>query len=174
MSDTLPEPEVLNEDQHKDSCKYAVDTAKQFLSLASAGVAFVVGLVMAGANSAGQPYYWAAGLFIASVVFGLIFVMSVVAHINQCNNYDVYTPVLKLLSMVQIICFIAATVVVAFVVLKPAGPQTAAVSNSPDVTIVAGSRQITHKLPDDGAVKIKVSGNDDIEVNIEPDRGEDR
>ncbi len=127
---------------------------------------------MAGTNSVGQPYYWAAGMFVASVVFGLIFIMSVVAHINQSNNYDIYTPVLKMLSTIQIICFIVATVVVTFVVLKPAGQQgasTTSTTTAPDVTIVAGSRQITHKLPIYGTVKIKVSGNDEIEVNIEPD-----
>lgn len=171
MSDAPALSEVPNnKDQHKDSCQYAVDTAKQFLSLAAAGVAFVVGLVMAGATSAVQPYYWAAGLFVASVLFGLIFVMSVVAHVNQCNNYDVYTPVLKFLSLVQIICFVAATVVVTFVVLKPEGQQIATFSDRPDVTVIAGSRQISHKLPDGGAVRIKVSGNDEIEVNIDTEK----
>lgn len=167
MCNTDSVDEAKNEDKYKDSCKYAVETAKQFVTLASAGVAFVVGLVMAGANSVDQSYYWAAGLFVTSVVFGIVFIMSVVAHINQLDNYDVYTALLKVLAALQIITFIIATVVVVVVVLNSVGqqPQPTAI---PNVSIVAGERKINHRLPEDGSVKITVSGNGDIEVDITP------
>jgi len=56
--------DTCNENHHRDSCQYSVDIAKQFITLAAGGVAFIVGLAMATSTTIPQSFYWVTSLFI--------------------------------------------------------------------------------------------------------------
>ncbi|BCS96649.1 hypothetical protein DSLASN_22810 [Desulfoluna limicola] len=107
-----------NGQHHRDSCNYSIEIAKQFLTIATAGVAFLVGMALKSQCSVTASWYWASGCLIASVMFGLIYLMSVVAHVNQSDNYDVYTSPLKIFSALQILSFLIALVLVGFITLR--------------------------------------------------------
>jgi hypothetical protein len=74
----------MKDEKYKDSCKYAIDISKLFITLSVATIGFVVTLIFS------RNSYFSSGSNIAllillgiSVLSGILFLMSVVAHINQ-------------------------------------------------------------------------------------------
>ncbi|NIR49256.1 hypothetical protein GWO43_12305 [candidate division KSB1 bacterium] len=86
-------------------CSYNVEISKQFLTLASAGVAFVVGLAISNSQIINGLFYITVTCLVLSILLGLVFIMSVVAHISSEENYDVYSKQLRTLAMVQMVGF---------------------------------------------------------------------
>lgn len=103
----------------KESCNYSIDLSKQFLSLACAGVAFVVGLVFAGDLRLGvltvSLSLAALGL---SIVLGWLYLMNVVSYIRRYDNYDVYGPRHRTLAIGQIVAFFLALAVLGVVTYR--------------------------------------------------------
>jgi hypothetical protein len=129
-------------DQHqKDSCSYAVEIAKQFLTLASAGLAFLVGLALSAQGPVSWLWYLCAALLLISIGAGLAFVMSVVAHVNQEKRYDVYTGMLKRYSLVQIGSFFGAVILLALILFSLLGAKSNIART--DLYIKAGDREVT-------------------------------
>jgi heme/copper-type cytochrome/quinol oxidase subunit 2 len=161
--------EVKASQSHKDSCAYSIEIAKQFLTLASAGVAFVVGMAIKAECAVTASWFWSSGLLIASVAFGLLYIMSVVAHINQSDNYDVYTPMLKVLSALQILTFIVSLIIVGIIILNTFTSSSAKVkANSQSSLEVTGSEKtIKLSVSEKTKASIKITG-DDAEIFIEP------
>lgn len=153
-------------EHHKDSCEYAVGIANQFLTLSSAGLAFLVGLALASESSLGWTWYTCGALLILSIVAGLVFTMSVVAHINQENKYDVYCGMLKNLSMAQIATFLGAVVFMAIIVIGLLPSQ--AKPHKSDLFIKAGDKELRQAVPDGVTLTVNVSTGNTIQVEMKP------
>jgi len=91
----------------KDSCNYAVELVKQFLTLATAGIAFVVGLVFAEKSGklSSAIVGWSLLFFGLSIVCGWLCFMRLVGKINRDDNYEVFEPFAQLTSLLQILLF---------------------------------------------------------------------
>ena len=163
----LRKEEVMSDnDHHKDSCEYAVGIANQFLTLATAGLAFVVALALASDTPLTPLWYWCGGLLAFSVLAGLLFTMSVVAHINQEAKYDVYNGMLKTFSLAQILSFLCAIIVLAIIVvgLIPKGAAT----KTSDLTIKAGDKEIHQIVPDNSSLSVNISTGNLIQIEMKP------
>ena len=94
-------------DPLKDSCQYAVDLVKQFLTLSAAGIAFVVGLVFAEKPGKLAPASvgWSLTLFGLSILCGWLCFMRVVGKINKEKSYDIFEWFIQVTSVLQILLF---------------------------------------------------------------------
>lgn len=155
------------QDKHKDSCKYSIEISKQFLTLSSAGIAFVVGLAMARSITVSNSFYWSVGLFAVSVAVGLFYVMSVVAHINQDDNYNVYTTTPRCLALIQIVTFLAAISVLGFIILSEDRNSKQMPATS-DLELSVGSKSIKHRIPTNTVIKIHITDKDEVDFQISP------
>jgi len=102
------EPLLPNDTRYKDACQYAVGMSEKFLTLAAAGVAFVVGLVFAKENSPSvqlSPLVleWSLGLFGVSILLGWMFLMNVVGKVAADNDYRIYNNAKQWLCLLQIV-----------------------------------------------------------------------
>ena len=154
------------DEHHKDSCEYAVGIANQFLTLATAGLAFVVALALASETSLSTIWYWCGGLLAASVLAGLLFTMSVVAHVNQEAKYDVYTGMLKAFSLAQILSFLGAIVLLAIIVIQLIPVKQH--SKRTDLHIRAGDKEIRQQIPDNVTLSINISTGNLINIEMKP------
>lgn len=153
-----------DENNHKDSCEYSVEIAKQFLTLAAGGVAFVVGLAISSSIDIPQTFYWVTGIFIFSIAFGLFFVMSVVAHINKNKNYNVYTPQLKIFAAVQILSFLTGIILLSYVVLwKLKNRQDVSKHEKTSIEITVSDKKITYQVPKGTNIQLHVTPENDIQ-----------
>jgi hypothetical protein len=94
-------------DPLKDSCGFALDLIKQFLTLSAAGIAFIVGLVYAdkpGKLSEGSVMGGLI-LFGASILFGWLAFMAIVGKVNKEKSYDVYGRGIQVFCVLQILLF---------------------------------------------------------------------
>jgi len=100
-------------DPIKDSCQYAVDLIKQFLTLSAAGIAFVVGLVFAEKPGKLAPASvgWSLTLFGLSILCGWLCFMRVVGKINREKSYDTFEWFIQITSALQILLFCGAILV---------------------------------------------------------------
>jgi hypothetical protein len=130
-SPTTEKPEVSNtktNDPLKDSCGYALDLIKQFLTLSVAGIAFIVGLVFAdkpGRLSAGSVKL-SLILLGLSILCGWLSFMSIVGKVNKHQSYDVYDRAIQAFSAFQILLFCGGVVTLFVPTLRTAETQQAA------------------------------------------------
>lgn len=103
-------------DRFKDSCSYSIEVAKQFLTYAASGIAFALALNYTASSPALKIII--LGLFVFSLIFGLLYIMSLVAHINQSKNYDVYTGQLRFFSIAQILFIFAGIILLGGSLIK--------------------------------------------------------
>lgn len=94
-------------DPLKDSCGYALDLIKQFLTLSAAGIAFIVGLVYADKPGKLSECSVKAGLIFlgASIVCGWLSFMGIVGKVNKQKSYDVYDRGIQVFCVLQILLF---------------------------------------------------------------------
>lgn len=109
----------------KDSCQFALDLIKQFLTLGAAGIAFVVGLVYADKPGKLPPGTVKISLILlgVSLLFGWLAFMAIVGKINRRKSYDVYEPSIQIFSVLQIVLFGAGVAVLFFPVFRTAQAQ---------------------------------------------------
>ena len=164
------EREILAKDKqhHRDSCTFSLEIAKQFLTFGVAGVAFVVGMALNSKCAVNSSWYWASGCLVLSVTFGLLYLMSVVAHVNQDKNYDVYTGALKWFAIIQIVAFVCALALLAVITLRTVG-TTSNGGNivKPNVIIQLEQKTVQLTVPDNKKALIKITGND-AEITLVP------
>jgi hypothetical protein len=115
-------------DPLKDSCGYALDVIKQFLTLSAAGIAFIVGLVFAD-----KPGKLSADSVRLSLIFlglsilcGWLSFMSIVGKVNKRQSYDVYDRGIQAFSALQILLFCGGVLTLFFPTLQTARAQQAA------------------------------------------------
>lgn len=167
MSDQ-DEVSVKNDQHLRDSCTFSVQIAKQFLTLAAAGIAFLVGIALKAQCALSSYWYWTGFCLIASMAFGLFYLMSVVAHVNQSKNYDVYTIPLKLFAVAQIVAFACAVVLLGTVTLQAINvSKSEGRLDSPNVSIQLQQKTIQLTVPESKRAVVKIEGND-ADITLEP------
>ncbi len=147
----------MAEEHKKEAAKLGFDLTKQFLTLAFGGIAFVVGVASSrpGAISS-LLLWWSIGLFAASSVFGLLFLMRGVNRLSEEESFDIYAATIRVFSAFQIL-FVAAGVVLLCVVVIRRGGGTA---NDP-------SRVIEVKLQNGQFVSYPIEPDKNISVEVE-------
>jgi hypothetical protein len=160
--------DACNENHHRDSCQYSVDIAKQFITLAAGGVAFIVGLATASTTTAPYSFYWVTGLFIFSIAMGLIYAMSVVAHVNKTQNYNVYTPQLKALASLQILSFLFGVIFLSYAVLwKLDNKKEQNAEDKSNLEIVVSGKQIKYTVDKETKINLKIASDGKIEFQTD-------
>ncbi len=159
--------ENSNRERHKESCKYAVEISKQFMTLGVAAIAFVVSLLLAEKFIISKDCSYTLMVILGiSVLFGIIFLMSVVGHINRTENYDVYTGKLRFFASGQVILFFVAMVVIGYSVvnypIKQTGPNTA------NMTILIKDKQVTYPIPTGADISVKIDEKDNVGISVHP------
>jgi hypothetical protein len=131
-----PPPETPANTSAKDSCTFALDLIKQFLTFSAAGIAFVLGIVSSGKSAAFTPFYvsWSVGLLVASVACGLLSFMCIVGNVKDHQSYDIDDAWVKGLTMFQILIFCAGVAVLFFPTLQTARAQQVAPSGAASPT----------------------------------------
>lgn len=116
----------------KKACEYAIDLIKQFLTLAAAGIAFVVGLVFSDQADLlkSGPVQWSLILFALSLLCGWTCYMNIIGRISKKSDYDIYHGFAQTMSIMQIILFAAAIGVLFNPTIKNAGHHKAAEQTS--------------------------------------------
>jgi len=154
----------------KDSCSYSVETAKQFLTFGAGGLAFVAALALAPDGSISSLHYWCFGVFTASVGLGLLYIMSVVGHINQHQNYDVYTTRLRCLSGLQILAVLGGVVLLGVLVFHTIRTRHVPPISGATLEVSAAGRSIRYGVPQGAVVAVKVSQAGEFDLRIEASR----
>lgn len=165
----LESPPPVDGDNHKNSCNYSVDLSKQFLTYAAAGVAFLVASVLAAPSQVDWLSYTSFSSFGFSMAFGLLFVMSVVGHIAKTSNYDVYTPVLRAFSGLQIFAFVVGIVCLGIVVVRKssASHQRPMPLSDSTLEITIGPKLLRHTIPLGSSIHIKVTAANEVDVTVQ-------
>ena len=102
-----------------------------------------------------------------SVLFGLVYLMSVVGHVQRDRNYDVYTVRLQLLAAVQILAFLAAVLAMSKIVYdRVTLEETDRLRTSIGITV--GAKTVEYDVPSGASVSIKVFGDDEVELTVLP------
>lgn len=101
----------MAEECEKKAAELGFDLTKQFLTLAFAGIAFIVGLSFNTPGSVSSLMLWLViAAFGGSVVLGLLFLMRGVSLLSIQKSYDIYAPSLRGLAIFQIILMLIGTV----------------------------------------------------------------
>src|SRR5579863_7056845 len=100
----------MAEECEKKAAEIGFDLTKQFLTLAFAGIAFVVGLSFNTPGSVSSLMLWLVIVaFGGSALLGLLFLMRGVNLLSVQKSYDIYASSLRGLSIVQIIFMLIGT-----------------------------------------------------------------
>lgn len=153
-------------DHHKDSCTYSVDIAKQFITLGSAGAAFVVAAAVAPGASVGAGHYWVFGFFAGCVGLGLLYTMSVVGHIQQDKNYNVYSAQLRILAILQIVAFLIGLVLLVTIIgiNKSSTPKQ---STLPTFRMKTSKGDVEQLIPNGQGFEVKIEENGAVTLQVE-------
>lgn len=99
-----------SEDCQKKAADLGFDLTKQFLTLAFAGIAFIVGLSVSSPGAVSVLMFWLViGAFGASAVLGFLFLMHGVNLLSVQKTYDIYASSLRILAVFQIILMLVGT-----------------------------------------------------------------
>jgi UPF0716 family protein affecting phage T7 exclusion len=150
--------EISPEDCQKKAAEVGFDLTKQFLTLAFAGIAFVVGLSFNTPGTISDLMFWIVIIpFAASVVIGLLYLMRGVNQLSEQNSYDIYAPSLRALAGLQI-----ALTVVGVVLLVPVLRMHPVSKNAPNVNSmelkINGQQSVVYPLDPNKNVSIELDG----------------
>ena len=157
---------------HRTSCQYSTNLSKQFITLASAGIAFIAGLVIS--SKTGPTYIQTIVIFSffgLSITCGLLFLMHVIGHINKLDNHDVYTPSLRLLGSFQIILFIIGVIVLSYATIIIAKNKLPTSTETPEtfLEIKIDKKEIKQPIFFGSVIKLEISKDDDIKLIMSPE-----
>jgi hypothetical protein len=119
-------------DDHKKDCQkkaaeLGFDLSKQFLTLALAGIAFVVGLSFNTPGAISSLMLWlTVGTFGLSTAIGLIFLMRGVSLISIDHTYDIYATSLRALAGAQIMLVLVGVVLLAPLLIRRSAKESSA------------------------------------------------
>ncbi len=156
-----------NQQNYKDSCQYSVELSKQFITLSSAAVAFIIGLAISAELKSNESVYWSISLFIGSLAVGLIYIMSVVGHINKSKNYDVYHSALKYIAVLQIIFFLVGATILVYVLIGKVQSNNASSQSHNTLEVTINQNQIKHNVPQGSTIKLTLSDKGEFDLDIQ-------
>jgi hypothetical protein len=170
MSDQSAEAKVGVPEHKRDACKYSTDLSKQFLTLTTAGLAFLIASYFAGNLEVSiLTLYLCFGLFGLSAILGFLFLMSVIGNIDQLNRYDVYTARHRGLVGVQIGAFAIAVLVLAIATLQSAAESSLTRSDSHAIlTVTSHGVTLRHELMPGSSVSTVVDSAGQLLVTVAP------
>jgi cytochrome bd-type quinol oxidase subunit 2 len=118
-------------DPLKDSCGYALDLIKQFLTLSAAGIAFVVGLVYADkpGKIPASSVAFSLSLLGLSFLCGWLSFMGIVGKVNKRQSYDIYDRLIQAFCALQILLFCGGVLILFFPTLHTAKTQQDALAH---------------------------------------------
>ncbi len=153
------------EECEKKAAELGFDLTKQFLTLAFAGIAFVVGLSFNTPGSVSLLMLWLViGAFGGSVLLGLLFLMRGVSLLSIQKSYDIYAPSLRGLAIFQIILMLIGTAFLG-TILKAHPSKVAPVTHNMEIRLdpqhsviypIDPDKNTTVEI-DDGKVKINAA-----------------
>ncbi|HEY5296437.1 MAG TPA: hypothetical protein VIK59_00775 [Verrucomicrobiae bacterium] len=148
----------MSDEYKQKAAELGFDLTKQFLTLAFGGIAFVVGISFSTPSAVSTALlWWAIGLFSASCIAGLLFLMCGVSHLNEKKNFDIYAMSLRTLSVLQIIFVIVGVVMLCPIVNhRPAHLQD---SKSSSIEIHVNGQSMTYPIESEKYVTIQFSGS---------------
>lgn len=125
----------MTEECEKKAAELGFDLTKQFLTLAFAGIAFVVGLSFNTPGTVSSLMLWlVVGVFGGSVVLGLLFLMRGVNQLSVERSYDIYAPSLRALAISQIVLMLIGTACLG-TILKAHSSKTAPVAHNMEIKL---------------------------------------
>lgn len=102
----------------RDAVYVSFDMTRQFILIAIVAIGFLLGMFYTSMHS--SLLFWSALITLgASVVFGLLYFMRGVGMLSVDKVYDVYTPMLRILSCCQIILALLGIILVCFILGHP-------------------------------------------------------
>jgi hypothetical protein len=145
------------EDCQKKAAELGFDLTKQFLTLAFAGIAFVVGLSFNTPGSVSALMLWLViGAFGGSVLLGLLFLMRGVSLLSIQKSYDIYAPSLRGLAVFQIILMLIGTVFLG-TILKERPSKVTPVIHSMEIRLDP-QRTVVYPIDPDKNTTVEIDG----------------
>jgi hypothetical protein len=146
--------ESSNTECEKKAAELAFDLTKQFLTLAFAGIAFVVGLWFNTPGTVPSVLLWCViASFGLSTVLGLGFLMHGVNLLSIQNTYDIYASSLRVLAVFQIFLVLLGSV---FLVMILGGHKTASKAAALSIEIKTGQQTITYPIDPNRSITIEI------------------
>lgn len=140
----------------KKAVEVGFDLTKQFLTLAFAGIAFVVGLSFNTPGTISELMLWlVVGVFAASVILGLLFLMRGVSLLSVEKSYDIYAPSLRGLAICQIVLTLIGTIFLG-TILKSHRSRTAPTSHM-EIKLDS-QRTIVYPIDSDKNITVEIDG----------------
>lgn len=153
-----------SEPRHLDSCQYSLEVSKLFIALAIAGIGFISSQFL----SNNLPYklgVYTLIFFGLSVAIGLLFLMSVVGHINLRNNYNVYSTMLRILAVFQIVFFATGIILISVITFNYAHNNKVAKAPS-NLVIKINNKEIQQPIYPNSDVRLEMKNDSLIVLEI--------
>jgi hypothetical protein len=148
---------MMDDEYVKKAADLGFDVTKQFLTLAFAGIAFVVGLSFSAPGAVSTLMLWAViSVFGGSAVLGLLFLMRGVHQLSEKKSFDVYTPSLRWLASLQIIAVIMGTGCLA-VILKSHSGTTQPIAHTMEIRLDS-LHSVVYPIDPDKNTTVEVDG----------------
>ena len=104
----------------RDAVFFFFDMTRQFITISIGAIGFLLGMFYTSSSVHSSVLFWAALVTLgASVLFGLLYFMRGVGMLSVDKVYDVYTPMLRMLSIFQITLTLLGIVLVCFILGSP-------------------------------------------------------
>ena len=151
--------EILPEDCQKKAAEIGFDLTKQFLTIAFAGIAFVVGLSFNTPGTISAFLLWLVVVpFAGSVLVGLLFLMRGVSLLSIEKNYDIYARPLRILAALQIVLTLVGVVLLVPVLgTRPNKKQLIPIANTMEIK-VSPQQSVIYPLDPDKTISIELDG----------------
>lgn len=141
----------------KKAAELGFDLTKQFIALAFAGIAFVVGLSFNSPGAITAFMFWlTVGLFGVSAVVGLLFLMCGVGQLSVKNSYDIYAKSLRLLSGLQILLVLVG--VICMIPILDSRPARGAPTGGSMEVKIDGKQAVVYPVDPKKNITVEVDG----------------
>lgn len=152
------------EDCEKKAAELGFDLTKQFITLALAGIAFIVGLSLNSPGAVSHLMLWlTVGTFGFSTVLGLAFLGHGVSLLSIQKSYDIYASSLRTLAIIQIVLVLIGVVLLAPIIgTRPA--QRPGSLSTMEIKVGPG-RSVVYPISPGMSVAVEVEGS---KVTISP------
>jgi hypothetical protein len=146
------------DDCQKKAAELGFDLTKQFLTLAFAGIAFVVGLSFNTPGSISSLMLWLViAAFGLSAALGLFFLMHGVNLLGVKKTYDIYASSLRFLATLQIVLMLAGTGLLIPVLNSRPSRKISTPTHSMEIRL-NNEQSLTYPLDSSKSVVVEVNG----------------
>ena|ERR1700678_2273258 len=146
------------EECEKKAAEVGFDLTKQFLTLAFAGIAFVVGLSFNTPGAVSSLMLWLViGTFGASVVLGIAFLMHGVNLLSIKKSFDIYATTLRVLAALQIVLMVIGTVFLCTIVKEHHPSASMPVTHNLEIKL-ASQQSVLYPIDADKNTTVEIDG----------------